>query len=124
MIYFCQMTVTLYYIHLQGDHTQTAAVGLGNMIVAGLGTSVLDAFAAEIPVVSTDVGGIPEMITHDITGKLVKSRDSKDIAVQVLDLLENQKLAHQIVINAKNKLENFTSARMAEKTIKVYESIL
>lgn len=41
MIYFFQVTITLYYIRLKGTQYEMSAVGLANMIVATFGTTVL-----------------------------------------------------------------------------------
>ena len=41
----------------------------------GLGTSVIDAQAAKVPVVATAAGGIPELIRHEETGLLAEVGD-------------------------------------------------
>lgn len=62
----------------------------------GLGTSLLDAFAAKVAVVSTAAGGIPEIVKHHQTGLLAPVKDVKQLADNVIRLLEDNTLRKQI----------------------------
>jgi L-malate glycosyltransferase len=99
-------------------------VFLFTSINEGLGTSILDAFAAGIPVVSTNAGGIPEMVEHNKTGLLADVKDSKTLAEHVLSLLNNESLRNDLVNNAREKVKFFSKQIMAEKTFGYYEEIL
>lgn len=91
----------------------------------GLGTSVLDAFACQVPVVATRAGGIPEMVIHEVTGLLSDIGDSKNLASQVQRVLQNNDLKEQLTRNASTKLlAQFTKSSMAAGVLKVYEEVL
>ena len=47
---------------------------------ATLGLSVIEAFAAQLPVVATSVGGVPEIVIHDETGWLVEPESPEALA--------------------------------------------
>lgn len=54
----------------------------------GLPMVLLEAGAAGLPVVSTDVGGIPEIVTDSVTGKLVPARNPEALAHAMLWIME------------------------------------
>jgi len=51
------------------------------------GLAALEAMACEVPVVSTNVGGIPEVVTHGVDGYLVEPRDVAAAAKYALEIL-------------------------------------
>lgn len=82
-------------IHLLGFR-EDAASYLGLMDVftlpslsEGLPISLLEAMAAEVPVVVTQVGGMPEVVEHGKTGFLVPPGDPETLAQEIRWLLEN-----------------------------------
>ena len=90
----------------------------------GLGTSILDAQASGVPVVSTYAGGIPELITHNRTGLLSKIGDSTNLARNIHALLENSDLAERISITAMANVRKFSKKLTAQKTINIYNSVI
>ena len=90
----------------------------------GLGSSLIDAFAAKVPVVATRAGGIPELISHQKTGLLSDVGDFSDLAKNIQKLENNKPLTDQIVCDAYQKSLNFNTKAMALDYLKLYESIL
>lgn len=94
-------------------------------IQEGLGLSIMEAQAMGIPVIATNVGGIPELVENNKTGILVPPQDSASIARAIISLLENKQLAKQLGVNAqKNIQENFTLDKMVDKTEALYKTVL
>lgn len=89
----------------------------------GLGSSILDAFCAKIPVVATEVGGIPELITHKKTGLLAPVKNPKALAEQIIFYINNPQIKTEITENAFLFSRNFSYQKMAEETLKVYLSL-
>lgn len=89
----------------------------------GLGTSVLDAFAAGVPVVATNAGGIPEMVIHERTGLLADIKNAQHLAENVKRLMTNDALKKSLTINAKENLLEFSKEEMARKTLDVYKLV-
>lgn len=69
-------------------------------ISEGIPLTIIEAMAARIPVVSTGVGGIPEMINHGETGFLTESGDVDGLAVALTKLCQEPELCTQIARNA------------------------
>ncbi len=51
------------------------------------GLAALEAMACEVPVIATNVGGLPEVVTHGIDGYLVPPRDVEGAAKYALEIL-------------------------------------
>ena len=90
----------------------------------GLGTSILDAQASGVPVVSTYAGGIPELIAHNSTGLLSNIGDSTNLASNILELLENSDLSERISITAMSNVHKFSKKLTAQKTISIYNNVI
>lgn len=91
----------------------------------GLPTTLLEAMICETPVISTDVGGIRDVINDGINGLLYKSEEVEKAASLVIGLLENVKLQREIVENAKKTIQqNFDWTTITKKNILVYKKIL
>jgi len=89
----------------------------------GLGTSILDAFACEVPVVSTDAGGIPEIIEHHKSGLLAPVGNSELLAQNIIQLLEDKSLRLKIINEATLKLNSFTKEKTVNKIIAIYKAL-
>lgn len=89
----------------------------------GLGTSVLDAMAAGIPVVATAAGGIPEMVLDGETGLLAPVGDTFSLAERVEQLISDPGLRERLAAYARKHLVGFTAQRMAEGMMEVYRGM-
>jgi D-inositol-3-phosphate glycosyltransferase len=56
------------------------------------GLVVIEAMAMQLPVIATNAGGVPEIITNDKTGLLVEPCDVNELAVAILHVLNNSSL--------------------------------
>lgn len=64
-------------------------VVLASYAIENFPYAILEAMAAGVPTVSTDVGGIPEMVEDGVTGRLVPPHDPEAMAVAILGLLSS-----------------------------------
>jgi len=87
----------------------------------GLPYTILEALAAGIPVIATDVGGIPEIINNNIDGFLIKPKNSRQLAEKVLYLINNPEIARKAAEKGREKItQKFNLTKMIEQTKKVY----
>lgn len=86
---------------------------------------VKEAFYLKVPVVATNVGGIPEIVTHEKTGLLVPPNDPQSLADAINRLLENSEYAKKLVEDAYEfVINNLTWDILLPKYIKFYEDLL
>lgn len=86
----------------------------------GLGTSVLDALALAIPVVSTDAGGLPEAVQHNYNGLVVPKKNYKALAAAILTIATQPDLHAKFSKFALPSVEKFAIHVMVDKTIELY----
>jgi glycosyltransferase involved in cell wall biosynthesis len=90
-----------------------------------VGIVLIEAQSLGIPVVASNVGGIPEIIKDQETGLLVKPGDPQDIASAVLSLLNDPARAKEMSIAAKNWIgERFKAEKMVEANSLLYQKTL
>ena len=90
-----------------------------------LPTTVKEAFFLNIPVVATNVGGIPELITNNETGILVPPNNPEKLANAINDLLIDRVKSDKLRLNANTFLKNnMTWEVILPKFINFYENLL
>lgn len=90
----------------------------------GLGSTLLDAMDHEVPIVASDVDGIPDLIEDDVSGLLVPPGDAKALAVALTALLDDPARCARLTTGARERLAAFTPAAMAEAYLALYRKIL
>src|SRR4029077_9077564 len=70
---------------------------------------IKEAYYFRVPIVATNVGGIPEIITHNVTGILVPPNEPKKLADAINQILENKEFAKKLADAGYDYLmKNFT----------------
>lgn len=91
----------------------------------GLPMAVLEAMAYGLPVVSTPVGGIPDLIEPGINGVLVRPGDVPDLAAALIELLSTAGLRRRLGQCARATVEKYYSIDVVSEQIgALYESII
>ncbi len=91
----------------------------------GLPQSILQAMAAGVPVVATEVGGVPEVIKHEKTGILVAPGDHEALATGVIRILENPLLLSRMTERAKDTAEKeHSEGHMLDRIENLYRDML
>lgn len=90
----------------------------------GLGSVLLDVMCARIPVVASNVGGIPDLIQHEVTGLLAAPGKPKDFAAQILRLIEDEALREKIVEQARDRVSSFSPEVMFKQYDEIYQRVI
>jgi glycosyltransferase involved in cell wall biosynthesis len=88
----------------------------------GLPLSVLEGMINGLPIISRNVGGIPDHVIHGKNGFLTESLDPEIFANFIIELYENQELFKSMSLNNKlYALENFTPERLTKNLLSLYQ---
>ena len=91
----------------------------------GSPNALLEAMAAGLPIVATDVGGVPEIAADDVNALLVPPRDAGSIASAVCALLEDKGRCERLGLMAQRTVrQDYTPERRAAALADVYRRVL
>jgi glycosyltransferase involved in cell wall biosynthesis len=89
------------------------------------GIVALESFAARVPVVVSDTGGLPEVVQHTKTGIVTQTNNPHSLAWGILEILKNPDYAKLLVENAYQSLpQRFNWGKLAKQTENVYISLI
>jgi glycosyltransferase involved in cell wall biosynthesis len=93
---------------------------INSSTVDNMPISILEAFASGVPVISTDAGGIPDLVGQDVTGLLVPIADSEAIAREVLRVLQDADLAANLTRAAFAEAQKYAWPEVRTKWLAAY----
>lgn len=86
-----------------------------------LGFALLEAGLAELPVVASSVGGIPDIVIHEETGLLVPPRDSTALATALQRLIDDTALQEHLATHLREHVaQTFSREHMLASLMRVY----
>lgn len=120
-------------VTLMGSLTQTevrkilptADIYVQSSVSEGIPVALMEALSCEIPVVSTKITGIPELIRHEETGLLIPPRDPQAISDAVIRLIDDPAQAHQYAKAGRRLVvEKFNLAANVSALNRIFQSHL
>ena len=91
----------------------------------GLPLVLLEAAAASLPIVATDVGGNKQVVKHGTNGLLVKHGDATSLYYAIKELIMNEGMRNEFGCNSYDLfINNFTIEKMMKKYENIYQSCL
>lgn len=88
------------------------------------GLAALEAMACEVPVISSNAGGIPEVNIHGVTGYVCEIGDIETMSSLCIQLLSDEETLSRFRINAYNQSKNFDITSLLPEYIEFYENII
>jgi colanic acid/amylovoran biosynthesis glycosyltransferase len=97
------------------EHLSRTHVVVHPSLTEGLGVSLIRSQAAGVPVVATDVGGIPDVVEHGRTGYLVPPADPSHLRDAIAKLLSDEagwkRMSHIATTHARSRFDTATEIR-------------
>lgn len=125
------MGMKVHYMgHLHDEISQVLLYSAADVVVApsmqeNLSNTVMESLACGTPVVAFDIGGMPDMIDHQINGYLATPFESDDLADGVMWVLENEGRHEMLAQRARQTVEErYALKTVANRYLTLYQSIL
>jgi glycosyltransferase involved in cell wall biosynthesis len=102
----------------------SADVMINPSLADNMPISILEALASGVPVVSTNVGGVPYLVEHQKTAMLVPSQDPEAMANAILSLVNDDSKARAIANAGIESVQRYTWPNVRDRLLGVYEGVL
>ncbi len=90
----------------------------------GLGTSIIEAMSAGLPVIAANVGGIPELIENNVNGYLVPASSPEKLSERMALLMSDKGLREKFSKKNMEKAKEFSMEKMAKRNYQLYKELL
>ncbi len=125
------MGMKVHYMgHLHDEISQVLLYSAADVVVApsmqeNLSNTVMESLACATPVVAFNIGGMPDMIDHQINGYLATPFEPSDLANGVKWVLENKSRYDRLSQRARQTVEErYALKKVANRYLALYQSIL
>jgi glycosyltransferase involved in cell wall biosynthesis len=112
------------FVENVGDYLAAFDVFILPSLKEGIGSILLDAMEQSLPIVASDVGGVPEIVHDGENGILIQPGRSDQLKAAILRLSAEPNLRAEMGRCGKMIATRFTSSTMCEKYLNLYRSIL
>lgn len=101
---------------------RTVHIALNPSLADNMPISILEALASGVPVVSTNVGGVPFLVEHEKTALLVPPGDAAAMADACLRILADQQFARKLITAGLELVREFAWNQVRGRLFKVYHN--
>jgi len=106
------------------DYYRLADVVIIPSLMEAVSLAAIEAMACGTPVISTNVGGMPELISDGVNGLLVEPADPSKLAEAIIRLNDDKKLYDKLVRKSLATAERYSWDYIAGKTEEIYKLAL
>lgn len=101
----------------------SADIMLNTSLVDNTPNSIIEALACGLVVVSSDVGGIPFLVSHQQHAYLVPPSSSRCVAKQLIEVMEQRNRARSVALNGHNMVTRFTPGVVIPQLMDLYQEL-
>lgn len=102
------------------DLYRSASVAVNASLVDNMPISLLEAMASGVPIVSTNVGGVPYMVADGESALLVPPKDAEAMAAAMCRLIDDEPLASRLVARATGSIGQYAWPEVRERLFGAY----
>ncbi len=120
----------IYLGYVDGDRLKSIAYSAADLFLFptradNLPLVLQESMACETPMVSFNVGGVPDLVRHNITGYLAQPEDAEDFSKGIQELLEDSNLRAKMSHNCREiAIKEYSIELQAQRYIELYKQIL
>ncbi len=103
-----------------GDYMQCFDIFVFPSLHEGLGSILFDVMQSNVPIIASDIGGIPDIIENGKNGILVPTKNAKEIYKAIEKLYLNESLRDRLSNASFKNIENYSSKKMCDRYIELY----
>jgi glycosyltransferase involved in cell wall biosynthesis len=112
----------------EGEELEELYRGSGALVLPsmqeGFPISILEAWAAGLPVIATKVGGIPRICTHEENSLLVEPKNSRELAEAMLRIINDKNLGEKLGNNGRKLVEEkYSLEEVSKATLELYREV-
>jgi glycosyltransferase involved in cell wall biosynthesis len=112
------------FVENVGDYLAAFDIFILPSLKEGIGSILLDAMEQCLPIIASDVGGVPEIVHDGKNGLLIEPGRTDELKAGILRLSAEPNLRSEMGQRGKLIATSFTSSVMCEKYLNLYRSIL
>jgi len=118
-VFLCGVRKDMMYVYKNIDYLVLPS------LTEGLPYVLLEAMLFKVPVLATDVGGIPNIVINDVTGYLVPAGDAQSLKNGMEKMLNNPEKSREMADKGYRLVnEKYSARRMAEGYRRLYDSVI
>lgn len=102
------------------EYIDAADIYLNGSDIDNMPGSIIEAFSSGVPVVTTEAGGIPYIVSHERTGLMVARGDYKSMAEGAIRLLEDGEFAASLIKSARNQCRRYSWESVRNEWLDLY----
>ena len=85
---------------------------------------MLEAMACKVPVIASDIGGIPDIVHDKVNGILVPQKDILELSKSINELIENEDFRKSLAFNGYEMVKgHFSWKQIAKDYLEIYQEI-
>ena len=106
-----------------GDYLASFDLFVYPSLHEALGSTLLDAFEFGLPVVASNVGGIPELVEDGVNGHLIEPENPEQMVAAIASILADKIEMREVGSRNELKAQSFSADRMAATYLAMYETL-